>query len=108
MEFLLYYLCGGQIIVMKISKKLKAKNKQATILYVNSEDRSKSGNVFVVGKGQNNPKLYLMLLVEILWLRDEKRMQFVEYLLGPAYGGRDYGTPLTGNSHLRPDKKAGF
>lgn len=63
-----YFQCGvfcfiiyaeEQIIVMKISKRLKAKNKQATILCVNSEDKSASGNVFMVGKGQNSPMLYI-------------------------------------------------
>lgn len=44
--------------------------------------------------------------MEILWLREEKRKHFVEYLLGPAYGGRDLGTPLTGNSGLT--KRRGF
>lgn len=46
--------------------------------------------------------------MEILWLREEKRKQveFVEYLLGPAYGGRDSGTPLTGNSGLT--RRRGF
>lgn len=59
-------------------------------------------------KGQKQTQCLSLLSVEITWLREEKRKQveFVEYLLGPAYGGRDSGTPLTGNSGLT--KRRGF
>ena len=54
----------------------------------------------MVEKAKNRPKAS-SVAVEILWLREEKRKQFVEYLLGPAYGGRNFWN--TTDRRLRPD-----